>query len=206
VPDIVTIVEGNGEVEAFPILLRRLLWDKQCWNFNISQPPINTHGIGNVVIESGLERFLKLAMRRPGCDAILVLMDADIDCAKNLSVNLAKRALIHNAHIPTAIVTAKYRYENWFLASFETLRGKCGLQENIQAIDSPELVPDPKRWITNNMFPGRAYRETMDMAQMTQLLDINLVFQRSRSFKRLSHAVDELIQCIYSGTPKISPI
>jgi hypothetical protein len=133
-------------------------------------------------------------------------LDADIDCAKNLSIYLAKRAFLHNPHISTVIVAAKYRYENWFLASIETLKGNCGLQENLQVIDFPEDIPDPKRWLTVNMVPGRAYRETMDMVVMTQLLDTNLVFQRSRSFKRLVHAVDELLHSISSGKPRVTPI
>lgn len=125
---------------------------------------------------------------------------------KDLSISLAQRALAHNAHIPTAIVTAKYRYENWFLGSIETLKGKCGLQENLQMIDFPEDIPDPKRWLTANMVSGRAYRETMDMVVMTQLLDTNLVLQRSRSFKRLIHALDELLDSISSGIPRITPV
>lgn len=204
--DVVVIVEGDGEVRAFQLLLRGLLQERQCWNVGISKPLINVHGIGNIKKENGLERFLKLAMRRPSCDAILILMDADIDCAKELSISFARRALIHSAHIPTTIVTAKYRYENWFLGSIETLKGKCGLKENLQVINCPEEVPDPKRWIATNMVAGRAYRETIDMPEMTRLLDTNLVFQRSRSFRRLAHAIDELLDCISSGIPRVTPI
>lgn len=80
--NIVVIVEGDGEREAFPFLIRRLLQERQCWNISVSKPVINTHGIGNITKENGLERFLKLAIRRPSCDAILILMDTDIDCAK----------------------------------------------------------------------------------------------------------------------------
>jgi len=202
---IVSIVEGPGEVEALPILLRRLLEEKQKYRINI-QLPINAHGLGNLTKENGLERFLKLAEKRPSCSAILILIDADIYCAKDIAICLANRANVHNPHIPTAVVAAKFRYENWFLASFETLSGKRGLQEELPNIITPEAVPDPKNWITKNKVQGRIYKETLDQAPMSQLIDINLVQSRSRSFRRLLHAIDELIDCISSGIPRITPI
>jgi hypothetical protein len=205
-PSLVIIVEGDGEVEAFPILLRRLLGKRGCWDIIISNPPINTHGIGNITKDNGLESFLELALRRPSCDAILILVDADSSCSKDFAIDLARRAFAYSCHIPTAVVATKYRYENWFLASLETLMGNIGLMDNLEIINCPEGISDPKRFLTEKMIQGRAYRETMDMAPMTNLLDINLVHQRSRSFRRLNHALDELIESILSGIPKVTPI
>jgi hypothetical protein len=202
---IVAIVEGPGEMEALPLLLRRLMIERQSHQVVI-QPPINAHGLGNLTIENGLERFLKLAQRRPSCKAILVLVDADVDCAKQIARELADRARNHNPHIATAIVAAKYRYENWFLASTETLGGKRGLKEKLPIIINPDTVPDAKRWITNHKAPGRTYKETLDQAPMSQLIDLGLVSQRSRSFRRLVHAVDELLNSISTVTPRITPI
>lgn len=113
---IIAIVEGPGEMEAIPLLLRRLLTQNQQYQITI-QPPINAHGLGNLTIVGGLEKFLKVAQKRPLCSAILVLVDADVDCAKEIAAELADRARSHNPHIATAVVAAKFRYENWFLAS-----------------------------------------------------------------------------------------
>lgn len=202
---IVAIVEGPGEVDAVPILLRRILWQEQHWNINISSPIINAHGIDNMTKIGGLERFLNLALRRQDCHAILILIDADVNCAKDIAMSFANRAFQNNQHIPTAVVAAKYRYENWFLASCETLAGKCGLIKNLQIIEHPEEIPDPKRWLSNYMDPGRAYRETMHQASMTDLLDLEIVSERSRSFRRMMHAVEELLTGILSGSPQITP-
>jgi hypothetical protein len=201
---IVAIVEGPGEMESVPILLRRLIIERQGYQVVI-QSPINAHGLGNLTIENGLERFLKLAIKRPSCKAILVLVDADVDCAMEVAGGLSERARNHNPHIPTVIVAAKYRYENWFLASTETLRGRRGLRADLPIVTEPEIIPDAKRWITNHKSQGRAYKETLDQAPMSQMIDIKLVSQRSRSFRRLVHAVDELLDSIATGTPLITP-
>jgi hypothetical protein len=202
---IVAIVEGPGEVEALPILLRRIFEQKQIYQISI-QKPINAHGLGNLTTPGGLERFLAVAEGSSSCDAILVLVDADINCAKNLALELANRSRVHNPHIATAVVAAKYRYESWFIYSLESLCGKRGFQTNLPIIDDPETMPNPKKFLTNNKTQGRIYRETTDQAPMSNLIDLNLVMQRSRSFCRLMHAVDELIGCITSGIPKITPI
>jgi hypothetical protein len=202
---IVTIVEGPGEVEALPILLRRIFEEKQKYQFNI-QKPINAHGLGNLTKRDGFENFLKVALKRPSCDAILVLIDADVECARDIAKDMANRALIHNPHTATAVVAAKYRYENWFLASLETLSSKRGLISELPTIIDPEGISNPKNWLTKHKDQGRIYKETLDQAPMSQLIDINLAQERSRSFRRLVNAVGELLDSISSGIPKISPI
>jgi hypothetical protein len=197
------IVEGPGEVEAVPILLRRLLEERQAYGVTI-QKSINANGIGNIKAQKGLERFLKLAEIH-SCNAILVLIDADVDCAKSIASELADRARLQNPHIATAVVAAKYRFENWFPASLETLSGRRNFQTELPIITDPEAMPDPKRWISNHKTKGRIYKETMDQAPMSQLIDLGLVSQRSRSFRRLVHAVDELLDSISTATPQITP-
>jgi hypothetical protein len=201
---IIIIVEGPGEIDAVPILLRRLLLERQNYDVTI-QSPINAHGLGNLTTEKGLEKFLTLALKRPSCSGILIMVDADVDCAKQIAEELAGRARNHNPHVATVIVAAKYRYENWFLASTETLGGKRGLAADLPIVTEPERIPDAKRWITNHKSQGRTYKETLDQAPLSQLIDIKLVSQRSRSFRRLVHAVDELLDSISTGTPLITP-
>ncbi|MBW1936585.1 MAG: DUF4276 family protein [Candidatus Hodarchaeales archaeon] len=203
---IVPIVEGDGEVKAVPILLHRTLEYMQKWQIRISYPPINAHGIGNLLKEGGLEKFLKLAIRRDYCYGIIVIIDADTYCARDVAMGLAKRALNHNPHIPTAIVAAKYRYENWFLASIETIKEYHIFRKDMPIIYEPESIPDPIRWLEKHMDQRRAYRETMDQEELTKKINLDLALERSRSFKRLFHATEELLNSISSGIAKISPM
>lgn len=89
-PSIVPIVEGHSEVKSVPVLMRRFL---------------NQHGIYDVVIEKPirvkrqqvikegqLERAIARALLRPNCGAIVIILDADDDCPKELAPSLLKRA------------------------------------------------------------------------------------------------------------------
>ncbi len=201
---LIPIVEGYGEVNAVPILLRRILYDKNIYNINIDNP-INAHNRPNILKQNGLERFIEVALRRKYCDALLVLLDADDDCAKELGFLLANRLQAICAHVPAAVVVAKRCYESWFLGSTETLAGKRGLANPLQAVSDPETVPNPKRWLTEHMPGSRAYKETSDQAALTQLLDCRLVRNRSRSFRRLEHALDQLVTCLQKNTVMITP-
>ncbi len=201
---IVPIVEGPGEVEAASLLLRRMLERNHSWNIRI-QRPINAHGIGNIIKLNGLGRFLKVAEKRDACHAVLILLDAEGSCAREVAGRLATRARNHSPHLPIAVVAAKCHYENWLLGSTETLAGKSGLKDSLEIISDPESVPDSKRWLTDHMEKGKAYKETFDQAPLSKAIDIDLVCQRARSFRRLEQALEQLICSIKSGTPLISP-
>ncbi|MDD3581204.1 MAG: DUF4276 family protein [Desulfobacca sp.] len=203
---IVAIVEGNGEVKAVPELLRRLLDIRKRFDIEISKPPINAHGRGNITKPNGLENFLRVAEKRPDCKAILVLMDAERDCAKDVAQKLALRARNLITHIAIAVVAPNHMFENWFLASLETLAGKRGLEANLPTVNNPESIGNPKKWLTEHMGPGRIYKENLDQVAMSALINTDFVKQRSRSFRRLEHALDELLAIMANEeSPKVTP-
>ena len=107
------------------------------------------------------------------------------------------------------IVAAKRMYENWILASAETLRGQR-LDEGTLISEAIELRGDVeacngkgelKSWLPE----GRTYNEPIDQLAFTQLLDVELVRQHSRSFQRLWHALEEAIEAIRTDTVIITP-
>src|SRR5438034_9454898 len=103
-PVLVPIVEGFGEIEAVPLLLRNVLVEQKCWTFEIALPK-NAHGCGNLTKAGGLEKFIELAFRTPDCAAVLILMDADEDedCPKELAEAFAARVRAAGARRPVAI-------------------------------------------------------------------------------------------------------
>lgn len=205
---IVPIVEGDGEIEAVPVLLRRILQERcQRYDMQVAKPP-NAGGKGNLVRD--LERYLQYAVRTPRCRGVLVLLDGHDDCPKDLALELSKRAEGVRPSVPIVIVCAKREYEAWFLASLETIRGKPvkgrpGLLDSIQFNGSVEDLSDVKGWLTAHMPAGRAYKETSDQAPLTVCLDMGLAYKRSRSFQRLCHAVEELILAMEQGSLIITP-
>jgi hypothetical protein len=79
-PVIATIVEGEGEVTALPIVLRRLAQETLGhWAARFPQPHRYNRNV--LVAPGGIERIVGLvAVRSPEAGGILILLDADDDC------------------------------------------------------------------------------------------------------------------------------
>lgn len=190
---IVTIVEGDGDVQAVPILLSRLL-NHYGWSVNwyVSRP-IRVGNLGN--LKKNLNRFLELATLEKDCSAIMILLDLDEGCPKEQSFALADAIRELQLLYPVAIVMAHREYEAWFLASMQTIAGHCDIPQDVRFDGEVERVRGAKEWLTANMTQSprpRRYKETLHQAEMTTLIDVDLAAQTSRSFRRLVHALEEL--------------
>ena len=113
------IVEGYGEVKAFPVLLRRLVEEAQAWT--IGRPIRRTRS--QFVQKAGVEEAVRLALKEQDCGAILFLFDGDDDCPAELGPTVQAWAAAVATHIPCSVVIAHREYEAWFLAAIESLRG-----------------------------------------------------------------------------------
>lgn len=207
-PKIVPIVEGEGEVEAVPILLRKILEEMRRWDIQIARPK-NSNGCENLKKPNGLERFVRLAEMEPDCAAILVLMDADEQCPKNLAMSFAARVRAVGVRYPTAIVLPKCEYEAWFLASLKSiagkeLKGRSGLPEGLAYVSDIEGLRGVKGWLSRQLPEGRIYKETLDQAPMTHLIDLQEA-RASRSFRRLFHAVEQLVEAVDNNKVIVTP-
>ncbi len=199
-PYIVPIVEGHGDVKAVPILVRRIIQehiqapDWQC------DHPIRA---GNLAyLSNNLERYLRLALLKPKCSGVLILLDLDDGCPKEEACRLAERIRKLSPPKPVAVVLAHREYEAWFVASLESLAGQYGLPEGIQYVGDPEAKRGVKEWLTAQMPKGESYDETYHQPRMTAKMDIDSAYSRSRSFRRLLHAVGQIVQA--SG-PCVTP-
>jgi hypothetical protein len=191
-------------VEALPILLRRLLHQRyQRYGVEIAKPK-KAGSSGKLIKE--LERFLRYAAITPQCGSILVLIDADDKCPKELAESLASRSKALGLSKPTAIVCAKCEYETWFLASLNTIRGRAAISETARFRGEVESLRGAKEWLSDQMPPDRTYKETTDQASLTSLIDLSLAHANSRSFRRLCHAVEQLLAAMDSGLPVVTPL
>ena len=98
-------------------------------------------------------------------------------------------------HCPVAIVFAHREYEAWFLASMETIARGSGNSFGPDLVyeGDVETRRGVKEWLTHQMPPRQIYKPTLHQAGFTALIDIELAQQRSRSFRRLCHAVEEIV-------------
>ena len=206
---IVPIVEGDGEVTAVPVLLKKLLSEIGRYDIQIA-PPKNAHGRANLQKAEGLEKFVKHAWKERDCGAIVILLDAENECPVDVARDFSNRIIAMGVIHTVVIVCAARMYETWFLASLETiigkdLNGRPGLTKEKSLPAIIESINSPKSWLNDCLPIGRAYKETQDQEPLTQLLDVSLVRERSRSFRRLCQALNEALAAIDNGSKIVTP-
>ena len=194
VPTIALVVEGPGDVTAAPILVSRILSKRfGRWDVSVAHGQDVVRANGRPNLEARLESFLGYAFEKPGCAAILVLLDADNDCPVELKRRLSERSSRLGLDCPVEIACARRSYETWFLASLDTISGERGLTQTTGLTHAAEDVANPKRWLTDQMPPGRAYKETTDQPALSEFIDLEAAHANSRSFRRLCHAIELLL-------------
>ena len=209
---IVPIVEGRGEVEAVPILLRSWLRFRRYRNVDIDlDGPVLAGGKGNLevaydrVLGRGVEHYVRLALLGQP-DAILILLDADKECPRTLAAGLLARArTLVPSDYPIGVVVAKREYEAWFLAAFPSTRFRRELMElgkklNLhltrqslpRGIDI-EGIADCKKYVAG-LLGLEKYRPTTHQPDLTRILPFTPgMIGRSRSFRKLLKELDELL-------------
>ena len=205
---IVPIVEGHGEVEAVPTLIRRVLREHlNEYELQIAGPK----RLRRNKIEADLPKMLKYAVLDPKCKAIIILVDSDKDCALELASNISRVTARQNIGMPVAIVCPKTEYETWFIASIDTIKG-CTIGQREVVIDpaaicpgNVETVSGAKEWLNRWMPKNMIYKATQDQKPLTKMIDLQLAIKHSRSFRRLCHAVEEVVDSIQTGSVRVTP-
>jgi hypothetical protein len=182
---LVAIVEGHGEVEAVPILIRRIVAAAVPGAGVEVAAPIRIPR-SRLLKENELERVVELAARLSGQEGrILILLDADDDCPLHLGDQIRKRATAARSDRSIGVVLAKREYETWFMAAAESIAGCRGIRADASAPAGPEELRDAKGWVSQQMPAGRSYRETRDQAPLTAELNLQTARERSPSFDKM---------------------
>jgi len=179
---IVCIVEGDGEVKAVPLLLRRIAEARGVFDLNVS-PPIRVHRHRFLQREEEFHRHVRLAAAKAGDGMVLVLLDADDDCPAELAAAIETRAREVAGPVRLAVVLANREYEAWFLAGVASLAGKRGLPETLQTPVAAEAIRNAKGWLGERM-ASRGYHPVSDQPALSAMLDIDLACAHSRSFRK----------------------
>ncbi len=217
---LVLCVEGDGDVAAAPILVKKLLTELQGWDCLFLDPaPIRIGGVTNLFGKKAANWCQKLlvAAKRGNLGGVLLLQDGDTAplpgqpfCAKEVGASLTERARTTGAgtQFSVSCVFALQEYESWLIAGVESLAGKP-LPDGRTGACAPagdlESAPrNAKGWLSQQMENG--YKETTHQEPLTDMVDLTVVRQRNlRSFRRLESALRELIEAIRSGQHIVSP-
>ena len=167
------IVEGHGEVEAVPILIRRVA-ESLYPELEIHIPHPIRRPRNQIVRVGELERVVELAARNiSGQGAIFILLDSDDDCPAQLGPELLFRARQARNDLPIAVVLAKHEFEAWFLAAADSLQGQRGLRNDLLPPNDPEGIRGAKGWLKQGLKSGETYRETLDQPALTAHFDLD---------------------------------
>ena len=196
---IAPIVEGYGDVQAVPVLLRRIVEHQHPEIIpNILRPIRQPRDRLVQNKDRCLEKALQLADQKLAavvgggdCSSILVLCDADNDCAKDLLTKTREIARTLNLRHVVSIVFAVREFETWFVGSAESLEKYLRLDLPIPK--APETAGSQKRWIEKR-FRGSRYSETVDQPKMTASIDIELCRKRCPSFDKLCREIQRTAQ------------
>jgi len=187
-PLIEAIVEGDGERQAVPVLLRRILGEilpgipcdiGQGWKMPRERLLRN-----NEEMRKALDILAKGVKSRQG--GILVLWDADDDLpCEQAPVQLARLTAMRS-DVRIAVVIASREYESWFLAAASSIAGVAGLDRTVSDLPTADRSPrDAKSWLTARMPDGQPYKETVHQRVFSTALDFAIARRNSASFDKL---------------------
>jgi len=181
-PHLGLVVEGRGEIQAVPLLLRRRLAERRIYADLVGKP-VPCNGRPNALKPKGIEGKVAVAAVRPGCRCVLVLLDGEGDPVCELGPELLDRSRSAAAGKEVLVSLADAKFEDWLVASAESL-GVSGLSY------SPER--DAVGVLKEALHP-RKYVKPFWQPRLTNQLDFSLASGRNPSLARFLAKFDALI-------------
>lgn len=194
-PHIGLVVEGPGDRNALPVLLRKHLHGEGEYR-DVLGKPVATNGRDKALKVNGIEGFALAAALRPGCVGVLVVLDGEGDCVADLGPSLLER--VGNAvGKPVRIALADCDFESWLFASAETLDLELVFSEDIVGQGAIKEALKPAKYVKPTWQP-----------RLTHRMEIGRAAQRSDSLRRMLARFDELRPFLpplaQSGSPELT--
>ncbi|RIK65505.1 MAG: hypothetical protein DCC65_12545 [Planctomycetota bacterium] len=181
--EIAPIVEGHGDVAALPVLLRRLAPE-----LHVKRPVRFPRS--RLLIDEHLNRAARIAASNISMSgAVLLMIDADEDCAARLGPQLEQRLARLLPQTMCRVVLPVKEFEAWIVGG-----------DSEFDIEDADCTGDLKGLIRERR---GEYSEAVDQPRLIANARIELLARRSRSFRRLQAVVREFQQAasIESQTP-----
>ena len=188
------VVEGHGEEEALPVLLRRLCKEARAWAVKIGSPIRRPRN--KLASEHGAMQAVAIARRQPACEAILIAFDGDRDCPAELGPKVRGPAAAAAGGLPCEVVLPHREYEAWFLAAIESLRTHDLIRTNAASHPNPEQPRGAKGQLKERLAAGRIYSPTKHQAALSASFSAELAYRRSRSFRKLTTSFGSLLKAM----------
>ena len=192
------IVEGHTEVSCLEKLLHRI-WTDVLYapgRLQVLQPSrsnrsslVNaTHNeLGDRVNEAEAKVRKYLRRATPSVGFVLLMIDAESDCPRQLGPTLLARARVAHNAVDIVCVLPTQELENWFKAAAKSLAGIGGLPADLETPPDAEVGGGGK-WLTEQkrlVDPQARYKKPDDAFELAKNTDLALCRANSPSFRKL---------------------
>lgn len=188
-PIVAPIVEGHGDSLAILPLIGRVASAYCADAAVVVAKPLRIQR-DRLLKPDVLERAVTLAVRqiRDRDSGVLVLIDADDDCPRELAPTLLRRARTAHGAAAVEVVLAEQEFEAWGLAATRSLRGWRGLPDDLEPPPNPQNIRGAKEWLTERMPGSAVYSPTADQPSLAATIDLDQARSAS-SFDKFCRAV-----------------
>lgn len=188
-----SVVEGHGEVEALPVLIRRIAELVGFEGDLRLNPPIRVKSGSFLKDQDYFHRYVALAAAKAAAfdGSLLILLDCEDDCPAILGPALLQRAQAVRANVEIFVGFAYREYETWFLTAAPSLRGQRGLPQDLERPADAERVRNAKGWLGDRM--NMSYDPLIHQLEFTKAFDLKQA-RANRSFDRFFRRIHRFLE------------
>ena len=187
----VLLVEGPGDRMAIPLLVRLLFQHLGRPDCVPAPRPIRCGDLPKLARSGEVEKFVKYACLRPDGDSVLLVVDCDDDCPREVVAGLCQRvsATAKRFGKRVGLALMQREFETLFLYSLRELAERY--PELRWTLEDPDSERDwteirgAKEKLGKRMSVG-TYKETRDQARFVSALDLEALQERCRPFAHLA--------------------
>jgi hypothetical protein len=183
-----TIVEGDGDIGAVRVLVRRVLEKNGLYETSVLGP----HKRGELPkVRTRFADFLRAAVLHGA--PILWVMDfdcVDCHCPKASAEALYRQAQDIVPNWPIRFCFMVQEFETLFLAERDAAQTVLkDIPRDFAFPDDPEKIRDAKGFLSNAMPKGIAYKPTTHQEKISARLDLETLHANSPSFRHFEKSV-----------------
>jgi hypothetical protein len=191
----VLLVEGHGDQQALPELLRRIVADRGLFQITPAPRPIKSGEIAKLRRPGQLERFIVYGCSREDGDGVLLVLDCDDECPREVADEFLQRINTIKPAIdkPVGIAFLKREFESLFLVCAHALAAQypeCVWNFDDFSSDADMEEIRAAKQLLNRLMKVRTYKETRDQVRFVNALDLIRLRARSRSFRHLESTIE----------------
>lgn len=186
--NLLPVVEGYGDAQAVPALMRNTLYANEIFDVHVLKP----YRLGELTaIKRDFPRHYQLISGEG--EPVFWVLDCDDGCAKDEVAALRTMAgnLGHLAPIEFSFVVKEY--ESLFLAERHALVAEFPALANVPFPNDPEAIRGAKEWISRQLPIGIAYKPTIHQRDITVRMELGSLRASSASFRHFEKALLRLV-------------